>query len=457
MALPLLSVELRGEQDIVLARQRARQIAAHLGLDSQDQTRLATAVSELARNAWQYAGGGRVEYGLHGHDSLLTVTVSDRGPGIPHLGLVLDGRYDSPTGMGVGIVGSRRLVDQFEVDTEPGRGTRIVMGKRLPRLESGAVPAIAELAHALAATAPDGASTELREQNRELLNTLSALQARQLEIERLNGELAETNRGVLALYGELDEKAAELARASELKSQFLSDMSHELRTPLHSIINLTRLLLERLDGPLTPEQQRQVALIRQSATGLSQLVNDLLDLARIEAGKTTLRASVFELAEVCATLRGVFRPLVAGDAVSLVFAEPPRLPVFHTDEGRLSQILRNLISNALKFTAAGEVVVSAAPERDGTVRISVRDTGIGIAAGDQERIFEPYVQLDNPLQRNATGTGLGLPLSRRLATLLGGTLTVTSTPGEGSCFTLTIPPLLPGLPASDARLELEHA
>jgi signal transduction histidine kinase len=156
-------------------------------------------------------------------------------------------------------------------------------------------------------------------------------------------------------------------------------------------------------------------------------------------------------------MRGVFRPLVAGDAVSLVFAEPPRLPAFHTDEGRLSQILRNLISNALKFTAEGQVVVSAAPERDGNVRISVRDTGIGIAPEEQERIFEAYVQLDNPLQRTATGTGLGLPLSRRLATLLGGTLTVTSTPGEGSCFTLTIPPLLPGLPASDATLELEHA
>lgn len=456
MALPLLSVELRGEQDVVLARQRARQIAAHLGLDSQEQTRLATAVSELARNAWQYAGGGRVEYGLHDRDSLLTVTVSDRGPGIPHLGLVLDGRYDSPTGMGIGIIGSRRLVDHFEVDTAPGSGTRIVMGKRLPWLESGAAAALAALAHALAASAPEDASTELREQNRELLNTLSVLQARQFEIERLNGELAETNRGVLALYGELDEKAAELARASELKSRFLSDMSHELRTPLHSIINLTRLLLERLDGPLTPEQERQIGLIRQSATGLAQLVNDLLDVARIEAGRTTLRASVFELADLFATLRGVCRPLIAGDAVSLTFADPPSLPAFHTDEGRVSQIMRNLISNALKFTVAGEVVVSAAPERDDSVRITVRDTGIGIAPADQARIFEPYVQLDNPLQRTAAGTGLGLPLSHRLATLLGGTLTVASVPGEGSCFTLTIPTRLPGL-TSDATLELEHA
>jgi signal transduction histidine kinase len=456
MTLPLLAVELRSEPDIVLARQRARQIAAHLGLDPQEQTRLATAVSELARNAHQYAGGGRVEFRLQDRDSMLVVTVSDEGPGIPHLTEVLEGRYESPTGMGIGIAGSRRLVDRFDVETAPGRGTRIVLGKQLPRLSSSAAARIAGLAHALAASAPESASFELREQNRELLRALSALQTRQLEVERLNGELAETNRGVLALYGELDEKAAELARASELKSQFLSDMSHELRTPLHSIINITRLLLDRLDGPLTPEQERQVVLIRESAVGLSQLVNDLLDLARIEAGKTTLRPSVFQLAELLATLRGVFRPLVPSEAVSLVFADVPPLPALETDEARVSQILRNLISNALKFTDAGEVVVAAAAPSDGMVRISVTDTGVGIAPEDQSRIFEPYVQLDNPLQRPGSGTGLGLPLSRRLAMLLGGTLTVESEPGRGSRFTLAIPPILPALRGTTA-LELEHA
>jgi signal transduction histidine kinase len=216
-------------------------------------------------------------------------------------------------------------------------------------------------------------------------------------------------------------------------------MSHELRTPLNSIINIARLLLARLDGDLSPEQAKQVTLIRDSASHLTEMVNDLLDLARIEAGKTALRLGDVEVPELLAGLRGVFRPLLTSDRVALVFEAREPLPTLRTDEGRLSQILRNLIGNAVKFTEQGEVRVSAERAPDGRVTFTVADTGIGIAPEDQERIFEEYEQVDTPLQARVAGTGLGLPLSRKLARLLGGDLTLASTPGAGSVFRLVLP------------------
>ncbi|HEX6643380.1 MAG TPA: ATP-binding protein [Gemmatimonadales bacterium] len=270
------------------------------------------------------------------------------------------------------------------------------------------------------------------------------LTARQAEIERLNGELAETNRGVLALYAELDDRALQLARASELKSNFLSGISHELRTPLNAIHNMTRMLLARLDGPLSSEQERQVRLIQSAATSLTEMVNDLLDLARIEAGKSVLRISEFQVAELLGTLRGMLRPLVTSDAVELVVEAVAPAWEMRSDEGRVSQILRNLVSNAVKFTERGEIRVGAAYD-DATDRFTfaVRDTGIGIAPEHIEGIFQEYVQVESLLQRKATGTGLGLPLSRKLAQLLGGELAVESTPGRGSTFRLTVPRFCP--------------
>jgi len=265
------------------------------------------------------------------------------------------------------------------------------------------------------------------------------IRLRELDIERLGRELEETNRGVLALYAELDEKALDLARVSELKSRFLSNISHELRTPLNSIRNICRLLIDQLDGPLTSEQERQVRLIQGAAESLSGIVSDLLDLARIEAGRTVVRATEFSAVDLFAALRGMFRPLVNSDAVALVFEDVAAVPPLVTDEGKVAQILRNFIANALKFTERGEVRVSAEATPDGYVTFAVADTGIGIAPDDQVRIFEEFSQVDHPLQRRVIGTGLGLPLSRKLAELLGGTLSLQSTVGVGSTFTVRIP------------------
>jgi signal transduction histidine kinase len=285
----IAALSIRYERDVVLSRQRARQIASLLGFDGQDQTRVATAVSEVARNAFTYAGGGNVEFALEGTTSpqLLVVQVSDSGTGIDELPAILEGRYRSSTGMGVGLMGARRLMDRFEIESEPGRGTRVTLKKLLPR-RMGVVGAmtLARIVADLADQAPDDPFDEVQRQNQELLRALGELGRRQEELAALNRELEDTNRGVVALYAELDEKADHLRRADELKSRFLSNMTHEFRTPVNSIQALARMLLERSDGDLTSEQERQVTFIRKAADALGELVNDLLDIAKVEAGRS---------------------------------------------------------------------------------------------------------------------------------------------------------------------------
>jgi signal transduction histidine kinase/CheY-like chemotaxis protein len=332
-------------------------------------------------------------------------------------------------------------MDQFQIESAPGRGTTVWLRKLFPRdAPVLTARAVADLADRLVRQEPQSPVEEVQRQNQELLQALDELQARQEELTRLNRELEDTNRGVVALYAELDEKADHLRRADELKSRFLSNMTHEFRTPVNSIMALSRLLLDRVDGELGGEQVRQVTFIRKAAEDLSELVNDLLDLAKVEAGKTVVRPVEFEAANLFGALRGMLRPLLLNESIALVFDEPEGIPSLYTDEGKVSQILRNFVSNALKFTERGEVRVSATLSDDGrAVVFSVADTGIGIAPDDQERIFEEFTQVDNPVQKRVRGTGLGLPLSRRLAQLLGGDITVRSAPGQGSTFSAIIP------------------
>ncbi|MBS4078331.1 MULTISPECIES: sensor histidine kinase [Pseudomonas] len=261
----------------------------------------------------------------------------------------------------------------------------------------------------------------------------------QSETAALREELDETNQGVLALYAELDIQAEELRQASDLKSRFLSYMSHEFRTPLGSILSINSLLADELDGPLSPEQHKQVAFVSTAARELSDMVDDLLDLAKIEAGRITISPAWFDMFDLFSALRGMFRPIVDASAVDLIFEEPVGLPRLYTDDKKLAQILRNFISNSLKFTTRGEVRVSARLEGIDKVRFAVSDTGIGIAAELHGALFEDFSQVDSPLQKRLRGTGLGLSLCKRFAALLGGEVGLESTPGVGSTFFVIIP------------------
>ena len=446
MTQPVHSLMLSSERDVVNARQRARTIAEALGFDHNDQIRIATAVSEIARNAYRYARGGAVTFSVDPDASMFRVMVTDQGVGIPHLETVLGGSYRSATGLGMGILGTRRLMDDFSIDSTR-LGTTVQFGKALPAQSANIDQnAIQKLIAHVGRQHPATPIDELQTQNRELLKTLNELKERKEELVEMNNELQDTNRGVVALYAELDERADYLRRASELKSSFLSNMSHEFRTPLNSMLALTRMLLDRMDGELSAEQEQQVRFIQRSAHELTEMVDDLLDLAKVEAGRLDVKPRSFLVGDLFGALRGMLKPLLAESSLNLVFESPETSEDVFTDEQKVSQILRNFISNAIKFTPRGEVRVRA-EDIGVNIRFSVSDTGIGIAESDQSIIFEEFAQVENSLQRKVKGTGLGLPLSRKLAELLGGQVYVQSAVGLGSTFVLEIPKRIAGAEA----------
>lgn len=440
----ILSVALDREPDVVLVRQRARQVSALLGFSQQDQVRIGTAVSEVARGASHHGPGGRALFQLREQDGGLHLEVligagnaRGRAPDVSQGELGTDSLRE------LAIVTAHRLMDACEVDPGEAGASTVTVRKALPRHEHITPARMAEIGARLADSPVSNPVHELQLQNQELLSTLAELRERQDDLMSLTRELEDTNRGIVALYAEIEDKAERLRRADEMKSRFLSNTSHELRTPLSSIRALAQLLLDRMDGELTEEQERQVQFISSAAADLSELVNDLLDLAKIEAGRVETQVEPVVVENLFRALKGMLRPLVDESRVELVFEPSGVHEALYSDEGKISQILRNFISNALKFTEHGSVLVFAAhdPEAD-TIAFAVADTGIGIAPDNLQLIFEEFSQIEHPLQRRSKGTGLGLPLCRKLAELLGGRVDVSSTLGVGTTFTLTLPRVL---------------
>ncbi|HSR97786.1 MAG TPA: ATP-binding protein [Kofleriaceae bacterium] len=424
-------VDIRSEDDVVRAHQTTRTVVAQLGFSLFEQTRIATAMSEIARNALVYAGGGSVTFGLDDRRESLTIIVLDRGPGIRDLDAVLAGETRSETGLGLGIRGSRRLMDSFAIETSTS-GTRVEMTRRVPR-RAGQI----DVAHVgimrsqLADKLADEPSQEIRRLQRDVLE-------RDARLVELTEELVETNRGVMALHAELEERSEYQRQAVELRTRLVSEMGHELRTPLHSISTISQFLIDRLDGELTVEQDKQVRIIHEVAESLTSYVNDLLELARTEAGKATVHVARFTVEGVLKTLRRIMQPL-APSGVALGFTVEPGLPDLVTDEHKVSQVLRNLVANALKFTDAGRVDVRALHGADDRVVFEVQDTGVGIAPEHHDLIFREFAQVDGAVQARMRGSGLGLPLSRRFAALLGGSLEIASTSEAGSTFRFELP------------------
>jgi signal transduction histidine kinase len=273
----------------------------------------------------------------------------------------------------------------------------------------------------------------------ETENLQLQIERQQSEVASLAAELAETNKGVLALYAELDDNATQLKEAADLKSRFLSYMSHEFRTPLASITSVTDILLGGLDGPLTSEQQKQMKFVQGSVRELTEMVDDLLDLAKVEAGRISISPEWFEMVDLFSALRGMFRPIIGNSAVALILEEPESVPRLYTDDKKLSQILRNFISNALKFTMEGEVRVTAQLRDENWIEFAVTDTGIGIAAEHLSTLFSDFVQLDTRIHKRLRGTGLGLSLAKKFSELLGGQVFAESELGKGSRFSVRIP------------------
>jgi PAS domain S-box-containing protein len=238
----------------------------------------------------------------------------------------------------------------------------------------------------------------------------------------------------------LQRQAIELEAASSAKSQFLANMSHEFRTPLNAILGYTSMILQGVSGPLSPAVERQLRRVDSNAKHLLTIINDILDIARIEAGKMPLNVGKFAVAELVNEVLAEVDPLIQKSRLTVTAELSPRLPMLRSDRAKVKQILMNLISNALKFTPEGSVTVSAQlNKRKDEVWISVADTGIGIASQDQEAVFQDFRQVDNSPTRQYGGTGLGLAICRRLSTVLGGDIKLTSKLGKGSTFTLILP------------------
>ncbi|GAA5628858.1 sensor histidine kinase RcsC [Brucella sp. NBRC 12953] len=288
---------------------------------------------------------------------------------------------------------------------------------------------------------------ELEEQSRVLKESQSRLEQQQIELEQTNSQLEEQANQLEMQRNDLERanasvqlKAQELERSSQYKSDFLANMSHELRTPLNSSLILAKLLADNPDENLTQEQVKYARTIQSSGNDLLNLINDILDLSKIEAGHVEIHPEVTPLARMAAGLRQLFDPVAQEKKLDFDIHIDEAIPrSFETDPQRLEQILKNLISNAIKFTDKGKVVLAIAAEDDDKILFSVSDTGIGISAEQLKSIFEAFHQADSTISRRYGGTGLGLSISRQLARLLGGSIRVESTPGQGSRFTLTLP------------------
>ncbi|MGH7463307.1 MAG: sensor histidine kinase, partial [Longimicrobiales bacterium] len=255
----------------------------------------------------------------------------------------------------------------------------------------------------------------------------------QMRVQSATAELATQNEL-------LRRQAIELEQASRLKSQFLANMSHEFRTPLNAMLGYTHMLLQGIAGDLSPAAKRQLQRIDSNGRHLLTIINEILDITRIEAGKMPIQLSEFSVNDIVPEVMAELDPVIGRSKLAVVPTLEPKAPPVRSDRQKVKQIVVNLLSNALKFTHQGgiEIAVQHDPVQ-GTVAIAVSDTGIGIAPENHERIFEDFRQVDDSPSRQYGGTGLGLAICRRLATSLGGRIALRSNLGQGSTFTLTIP------------------
>ncbi|RRW69083.1 response regulator [Pseudomonas fluorescens] len=291
------------------------------------------------------------------------------------------------------------------------------------------------------------ANEELEEQSRILKESQAHLETQQVELEQTNEQLAEQrdamdkkNTELNQAQIQLEERAEELQRSSKYKSEFLANMSHELRTPLNSSLILAKLLAENPQQNLSAEQVKFAESIYSAGNDLLNLINDILDISKVEAGKLEVIAENTRVDRLVDGLRSMFEPLAADKKLAFSVEVQPDAPgLLFTDRQRLEQVIKNLLSNAIKFTEQGAVSLTITAQPNDHIAFSVKDSGIGIAADQQESIFEAFRQADGTTNRKYGGTGLGLSISRDLATLLGGSISVDSVPGQGSTFTLVLP------------------
>lgn len=441
-----MTVALRRENDLLLARQRARQISQLLGFSTGDSTRITTALAEIARNALVYGGGGTVAFSIddrqHGLQALV-VEVSDNGPGVANLSTILAGQYGSPTGMGIGITGSRALMDRFQIETTVGAGTRVVMSKTLPRSAVRVGTAeLARLTDELTARGDGSPFGELQLQNQELLRALDEITLRQAEVERL-GLVAEEART------RAEEAQVVAERSLVVQERFMALTTHEIRTPLNSMLGYLELLDMEFNGTLTEKQAGYFLRVQRAVKHLINVTNDFLDMSKGEAGHLQVARHAGAARHAMSEAAALVAPQAAARPVDITLTETTERIMYLGDADRVRQVLVNVLGNAVSFTPpGGSIRVTAARADDPPAgselaggpwcTIRIEDSGPGIPPEKLSHVFEPFVQVASASQSGRRGTGLGLTVSRQLALLMGGDLTAEGSAGidGGAAFTL---------------------
>src|SRR5918911_4532607 len=369
-------IYVRREADIVAVRDRVRRLARDMGFDATTQIKITTAVSELTRNIYEYAESGAITLAVAERaDGAvgLQLTARDDGPGLDEqvTRAILRGSYHSASGLGVGLAGTRRLMDEFEIESAPGAGTRVTVVKWLPpAAAAGLRERVEELRAQFTAVDAESAAEELARQNRDLLAVLAELEEKRAELERVNRELSRTN-------AELNEANERLREVAAMKEEFLALTTHDLRSPLTVISGVINFFTSGRLGELTSEQQHMVAMMERNTQNLIELVNALLDVSKLESGSLQLELADVRLAELFAELRETMTPLAREKGLALTADAPADLPTARADRAKLRRVLVNLLSNAVKFTPkGGRVTLAAARADDHTLRVAVADTGV---------------------------------------------------------------------------------
>ncbi len=406
MTTQILKVAVQAEHDLVLVRQRTRQLAEQLGLAGSPRTRLATAVSEIARNAYQYGHGGHVAFLVESAPvPRLLVRVEDSGPGINHLDEIMQGRYRSTTGLGLGLSGARRLVDYFDIETTEERGTSVTLGFDLP----GPVLDVQELLDGvdiLTRTSPGNPFGEVLQQNQELL--------------RAQGDLVEVNR--------------KLGESQAAKDRFLAMLGHELRNLLNALRSSQEVIKRRPDENLRRRMEDVASL---QIEHLGRLVDDLLDASRMIRGTLEVQRRPLDLVTEVGHTVEAWRDEIEGRDLQLQFIAPEDPVWVLADPTRIAQIVGNLISNSSKFTDPGGCIKVLVQAGETMATLELIDDGCGMEEQHLQQVFEPFSQTSEARKRMVGGLGLGLAIVKALVEAHEGSLEAHSD-GMGRGLTLTL-------------------